>query len=66
LLENRFGAFARISTLFAARGFSIDLLSVDETEDPAILMMRIVAKGDDFIFDHVTKQLNKLNLCHNN
>ena len=30
LVENKFGVLARISTLFAARGFNIDSLSVGE------------------------------------
>jgi len=60
LVENKFGVLARISTLFAARGFNIDSLSVGETEDPAISRMTIVVKGDDCILEQVTKQLNKL------
>jgi acetolactate synthase-1/3 small subunit len=60
LVENKFGVLARISTLFAARGFNIDSLSVGETEDPEISRMIIVVKGDGCILEHVTKQLNKL------
>jgi len=60
LVENKFGVLARISTLFAARGFNIDSLAVGETENPAISRMTIVVKGDDFILEQVTKQLNKL------
>ena len=60
LVENKFGALARIATLFAARGFNIDSLSVNETEEPAISRMTIVVKGDDYILEQVTKQLNKL------
>jgi len=60
LVENKFGVLARISTLFAARGFNIDSLAVGETEDPAISRMTIVVKGDDSILEQVTKQLNKL------
>ncbi|MDR1401243.1 MAG: acetolactate synthase small subunit [Endomicrobium sp.] len=60
LVENKFGVLARISTLFAARGFNIDSLAVGETEDPAISRMTIVVKSDDCILEQVTKQLNKL------
>ncbi|MCL2507108.1 MAG: acetolactate synthase small subunit [Endomicrobia bacterium] len=60
LVENKFGVLARISTLFAARGFNIDSLAVGETEDPAISRMTIVVKGDDSILEQITKQLNKL------
>lgn len=60
LVENKFGVLARISTLFAARGFNIDSLAVGETEDKDISRMTIVVKGDDKILEQVEKQLNKL------
>lgn len=60
LVENKFGVLARISTLFAARGFNIDSLAVGETEDPAISRMTIVVSGNDSTLEQVTKQLNKL------
>ncbi len=60
LVENKFGVLARISTLFAARGFNIDSLAVGETDDPGMSRMTIVVKGDDSVLEQVTKQLNKL------
>ncbi|MDR1941973.1 MAG: acetolactate synthase small subunit [Endomicrobium sp.] len=60
LVENKFSVLARISTLFAARGFNIDSLAVGETEDPGISRMTIVVKGDDCVIEQVSKQLNKL------
>lgn len=60
LVENKFGVLARIATLFAARGFNIDSLSVGETDNPDISRMTIVVKGDDRILEQVEKQLNKL------
>jgi len=60
LVENKFGVLARISTLFAARGFNIDSLAVGETEDPAVSRMTIIVQGDDKILEQVEKQLNKL------
>ncbi|MDR3256298.1 MAG: acetolactate synthase small subunit [Endomicrobium sp.] len=60
LVENKFGVLARISTLFAARGFNIDSLAVSETEDPETSRMTIVVQGDYSILEQVTKQLNKL------
>ncbi len=60
LVENKPGVLARISTLFAARGFNIDSLAVGETEDPTVSRMTIVARGDDRILEQVEKQLNKL------
>ena len=60
MVENKFGVLARISTLFAARGFNIDSLAVGETEDPDVSRMTIVVQGDDKILEQVEKQLNKL------
>ncbi len=60
LVENKFGVLARISTLFAARGFNIDSLAVGETENPDVSRMTIVVRGDDKILEQVEKQLNKL------
>jgi len=59
-VENKFGVLARISTLFAARGFNIDSLSVGETENSNISRMTIVVNGDDSVLEQVEKQLNKL------
>jgi acetolactate synthase-1/3 small subunit len=59
-VENKFGVLARISTLFAARGFNIDSLAVGETEDPAVSRMTIVASGSEAVLEQVEKQLNKL------
>jgi acetolactate synthase I/III small subunit len=60
LVENKFGVLARISTLFAARGFNIDSLAVGETENADISRMTIIVRGDDKILEQVEKQLNKL------
>ena len=60
LVENKSGVLARIATLFAARGFNIDSLTVGETEDPGVSRMTIVVNGDARILEQVEKQLNKL------
>ena len=60
LVENKAGVLARISGLFARRGFNIDSLAVGETNDPAISRVSIVVEGNDYIADQVTKQLSKL------
>jgi len=59
-VENRFGILARISSLFSARGFNIDSLTVGETEDPTISRMTLVVPGDDRVIEQVIKQLRKL------
>lgn len=60
LVENKPGVLARISSLFSARGFNIDSLSVGETENSEFSRMTIVVDGDEKILDQVKKQLNKL------
>ncbi|MCL1896159.1 MAG: acetolactate synthase small subunit [Clostridiales bacterium] len=60
LVENKAGVLARISGLFARRGFNIDSLAVGETNDPAVSRVTIVVDGDDCIAEQVTRQLDKL------
>ena len=60
LVENKAGVLARISGLFARRGFNINSLAVGETNDPAVSRVTIVVDGDDDISGQVTKQLSKL------
>jgi len=59
-VENRFGVLARITSLFSARGFNIDSLTVGETEDPTISQITMVVPGDDQLIEQVIKQLRKL------
>ena len=60
LTENKAGALARISGLFAQHGFNIDSLALGEADDPAVSRITIVVDGDDDIVEQVTKQLAKL------
>lgn len=60
LVENTPGVLARVSSLFARRGFNIDSLAVGETEDPVISRMTIVVTVDGRPLEQVTKQLHKL------
>ncbi|OGS27504.1 MAG: acetolactate synthase small subunit [Elusimicrobia bacterium RIFOXYB2_FULL_48_7] len=60
LVENKSGVLARISTLFAARGYNIDSLTVGETDDPSVSRMTIAVRGDAKILEQIEKQLNKL------
>jgi acetolactate synthase I/III small subunit len=59
-VENKFGVLARISTLFAARGFNIDSLAVGETEVANLSRMTFVVHGDDAELEQVRKQLHKV------
>jgi acetolactate synthase I/III small subunit len=60
LVENTFGAFDRVATMFSAKGFNLHSLSVGETEIKDISRMTIVTSGDDQIIAQVVKQLNRL------
>lgn len=60
LVEDTPGVLARVSSLFARRGFNIRSLAVGSTELPDVSRMTIVVSVDDFPLEQVTKQLNKL------
>jgi acetolactate synthase-1/3 small subunit len=60
LLENKFGAFNRVATLFSGKGFNISSISIGETEDIEISRMTLVIAGDDKIIEQAVKQLNRL------
>ncbi|GAB7128499.1 acetolactate synthase small subunit [Amantichitinum ursilacus] len=60
LLENEAGALSRVTGLFSARGYNIDSLTVQTTEDPTLSRMTIVTHGSDEVIEQITKQLNKL------
>lgn len=60
LVENRPGVLARVSGLFARRGFNIESLAVSITDDPSVSRMTIVVGGEDTILEQITKQLHKL------
>lgn len=60
LVENTFGAFDRVATMFSGKGFNIHSISIGQTEIPEVSRMTIVTEGDNQILDQVTKQLNRL------
>lgn len=60
LVENRPGVLARVSGLFARRGFNIDSLAVSATERSDVSRMTVVTLGDERDLDQVIRQLNKL------
>ncbi|MEA2451595.1 MAG: acetolactate synthase small subunit [Actinomycetota bacterium] len=60
LVENKPGVLARVSGLFARRGFNIDSLAVGETEEPSVSRMTIVCSAAGKPLDQITKQLDKL------
>ena len=60
LVENKPGVLARISGLFARRGFNIDSLAVGPTDDDQISRITLTVDGAAHPIDQVTKQLHKL------
>ena len=47
-------------SLFSARGYNIESLTVAPTDDPTLSRMTLVTRGSDEIIEQITKQLNKL------
>jgi len=60
LVYNEYGVVTRVSGLFTRRGFNIESFTGEETEDPRISRLTIVAKGDERELDQIKKQLAKL------
>ncbi|WP_446899824.1 acetolactate synthase small subunit [Clostridium sp. LBM24168] len=60
LVENHSGVLSKVAGLFSRRGYNIHSLTVGITEDPNISRMTIVSVGDDYMFEQINKQLNKL------
>jgi len=60
LVSNKAGVLSKVTALFARRGFNIESLAVGPTEDKNISRITIIANGDDYIIEQLTKQLNKL------
>lgn len=60
LVENKPGVLARISGLFARRGYNIDTLAVGPTDDDHVSRITLTIDGAEHPIDQVTKQLHKL------
>lgn len=60
LLQNHPGALARVSTMFASRGFNIESLNVAPTEDDRVSRLTLVTTGSEEVIGQINKQLAKL------
>jgi acetolactate synthase-1/3 small subunit len=60
LVSNHYGVLNRITGLYARRGYNIDSLYVNETENPELSRMMIVSTGDEYIQTQMVRQLSKL------
>ena len=60
LVENRPGVLARISNMFARRGFNIESLAVGTTEQPDISRITLRVDCDQASLAQIEKQMHKL------
>ncbi len=60
LVKNEFGVLARITTLIAGKGYSIESLSVGKTNETDLSRITLEVVGDDIVIDQVIKQLRRL------
>ena len=57
---NHYGVLNRITGLYARRGYNIDSLYVNQTENPELSRMLIVSHGDEYVQTQMVRQLSKL------
>jgi acetolactate synthase-1/3 small subunit len=60
LLENKPGALARVSTMFARRGFNIESLAVGPTERPDVSRITLRVTCEQHSLEQIEKQMHKL------
>ena len=60
LVENRAGVLARVSSLFARRGYNIYSLAVAPTDDERFSRITVVVDVESAPLEQIVKQLNKL------
>ena len=59
LLQNEAGALARVASMFSARGYNIESLTVAATHDPLVSRLTLVTIGDDAVIAQIIKQSRK-------
>ncbi|HUZ78453.1 MAG TPA: acetolactate synthase small subunit [Chloroflexota bacterium] len=60
LLEDEPGALNRVVSLFRARGFNIESMTVGPTETPRLSRLTLVVQASDSMLEQITKQLYKV------
>ena len=60
LVENKPGALARVSNLFARRGFNIESLAVGPTERPDVSRITLRVDCSPHTLEQIEKQMHKL------
>ncbi len=64
LVDNKPGVLTRVTGLVARRGFNIESLAVDTTEDPRLSRVTLVMEADEVSIEQINKQLHKLINVH--
>lgn len=60
LVQNNAGVLARVSSLFARKGFNIDSLTVSATDDESVSRITITTSGDKQVLRQILSQTAKL------
>jgi len=60
IVSNHYGVLNRITGLYAKRGYNIDSLYVNETQNPEKSRMLITSKGNRYVQTQMVRQLQKL------
>ena len=60
IVSNHYGVLNRITGLYAKRGYNIDSLYVNETQNPEKSRMLITSKGNRYVQTQMVRQLKKL------
>lgn len=60
LVDNNSGVLARISSLFARKGYNIDTLTVSATDNEAVSRITITTSGDEKTIHQILSQTGKL------
>ena len=58
-MVNRFGELARVVNLISGRGFNIEKLLVDKTDQPDISLAKVLLLGDRDKIEVLLKQINR-------
>ena len=64
LVDNKPGVLTRVTGLIARRGYNIESLAVDKTEDPSLSRVTLVTTAEDVPVEQIKKQLHKLINVH--
>lgn len=64
LVDNKPGVLTRVTGLIARRGYNIESLAVDKTENPKLSRVTLVTTADDVPIEQIKKQLHKLINVH--